>query len=121
MVYYWLDLGNGASTGQFVLGQPLNAANRRKATRLRTVVELFPEIADPARDSAEEPTCSAFEALQRQGPFTNATLAALALACLAQLLVSSNLACAGAFVNITDQFVRPLPVGFRIRRRRADS
>ena len=26
---YWLDLGNNASSGQYVLGQPLNAANRR--------------------------------------------------------------------------------------------
>ena len=28
---YWLDLGNNASSGQYVLGQPLNAANRRSA------------------------------------------------------------------------------------------
>jgi len=32
---YWLDLGNNASSGQYVLGQPLNAANRRAAARLR--------------------------------------------------------------------------------------
>ena len=37
---YWLDLGNNAASGQFVLGQPLNARNRRKAARLRTVSEL---------------------------------------------------------------------------------
>src|ERR1700676_1509839 len=36
---YWLDLGNNSSSGQFVLGQPLNARNRRKADRLRTVSE----------------------------------------------------------------------------------
>src|SRR5271165_6055319 len=27
---YWLDLGNNASSGQFVLGQPKNSANRKK-------------------------------------------------------------------------------------------
>jgi PRTRC genetic system protein E len=34
---YWLDLGNNAASGQFVLGQPLNYSNRRSAQRLRTV------------------------------------------------------------------------------------
>ena len=29
-VLYWLDLGNSASSGQFVLGQPNNSANRKK-------------------------------------------------------------------------------------------
>ena len=37
---YWLDFGNNAASGQYVLGQPLNARNRRKAERLRTVSEL---------------------------------------------------------------------------------
>ena len=45
---YWLDLGNNADSGQFVLGQPLNRVNRRKAARLRTVSELFGEIVDSA-------------------------------------------------------------------------
>jgi PRTRC genetic system ThiF family protein len=43
---YWLDIGNNAASGQYVLGQPLNMSNRRKAERLRTVAELYPEIAD---------------------------------------------------------------------------
>jgi PRTRC genetic system ThiF family protein len=34
-VCYWLDLGNNAASGQYVLGQPLNARNRRKRERLR--------------------------------------------------------------------------------------
>src|ERR1700689_2470026 len=34
---YWLGLGNNGSSGQYVLGQPLHAANRRNAARLRTV------------------------------------------------------------------------------------
>jgi PRTRC genetic system ThiF family protein len=41
-VAYWIDLGNDESSGQFVLGQPLNGRNRRKAERLRTVTELYP-------------------------------------------------------------------------------
>jgi hypothetical protein len=29
-VDYWLDVGNNADTGQFVIGEPLNRRNRRK-------------------------------------------------------------------------------------------
>ena len=43
MTMYWLDVGNNAASGQYVLGQPLNARNHRKAERLRTVSELYPE------------------------------------------------------------------------------
>jgi PRTRC genetic system ThiF family protein len=45
-VDYWLDVGNNADSGQFVLGEPLNETNRRSRLRLRTVAELYPEIAD---------------------------------------------------------------------------
>src|SRR5205807_7246288 len=38
---YWLDIGNSADSGQFVLGQPLNRLNKHKADRLRAVSELF--------------------------------------------------------------------------------
>jgi len=66
---YWLDLGNNASSGQFVLGQPLNARNRRKADRLRTASELFPEIVAVERGEDSLPSCSAVEALDWQEPF----------------------------------------------------
>src|SRR6202050_1767520 len=33
---YWLDLGNNADSGQFVLGQPKNAKNRSSEQRLPT-------------------------------------------------------------------------------------
>ena len=61
-VAYWLDLGNNASSGQFVLGQPPNGRNRRKAERLRTVSELYPEIADAG---ASETTCRVAPQLRR--------------------------------------------------------
>jgi hypothetical protein len=73
---YWLDLGNNAASGQFILGQPLNARNRRKAQRLRTVSELYPKIADEDVGEDPLPSCSAAEALDRQEPFINQTLAA---------------------------------------------
>src|SRR5436190_2009432 len=81
-IAYWLDLGNSADAGQFVLGQPLNSRNRRSAVRLRTASELFPEIVDPSLDDDGIPSCSALEALERQEPFVNQVLAFHALALL---------------------------------------
>ena len=65
-VDYWLDLGNNADSGQFILGEPLNQVNRRRSTRLRSVAELYPAILDPRLDDDGEPSCSAAEALDRQ-------------------------------------------------------
>ena len=44
---YWLDIGNNADNGQFVLGQPRNRRNQHAKYRLLTVAELYPEILDP--------------------------------------------------------------------------
>ena len=120
-VTYWLDLGNNASSGQFVLGQPLNGRNRRKAERLRTVSELYPEIADLAAGEDPMPSCSAVEALERQEPFINQTLAASALAMLARLFRYGRLCYHGGFFNASTGQMCGLAVDpdlwTRIRRR----
>jgi PRTRC genetic system ThiF family protein len=72
---YWLDIGNNAASGQYILGQPLNSRNRRTAVRLRTVSELYPEIVDAVAGEDPLPSCSGIEALDRQEPFINQTLA----------------------------------------------
>jgi len=107
---YWLDLGNNAASGQFVLGQPLNARNRRKADRLRTVSELYPEIIDAEAGEDPLPSCSAVEALDRQEPFINQTLASSALAMLARLFRYGRLTHHGGFFNAQSGLMSPLPV-----------
>jgi PRTRC genetic system ThiF family protein len=107
---YWLDLGNNAASGQFVLGQPLNARNRRKAGRLRTVSELYPEIVDAERGEDPLPSCSAVEALDRQEPFINQTLASSALAMLARLFRYGKLTHHGGFFNAETGRMTALPV-----------
>jgi PRTRC genetic system ThiF family protein len=107
---YWLDLGNNAASGQYILGQPLNACNRRKAGRLRTISELYPEIVDAEAGEDPLPSCSAVEALDRQEPFINQTLAASALAMLAQLFRYGKLAHHGAFFNAKTGQMCALPI-----------
>jgi PRTRC genetic system ThiF family protein len=101
---YWLDLGNNAASGQFVLG------NRRKAARLRTVSELYPEIINAEAGEDPLPSCSAVEALDRQEPFINQTLASSALAMLARLFRYGRLTHHGGFFNAQSGFMSPLPV-----------
>lgn len=61
--WYWLDLGNNASTGQLVLGQSNNSANRKKKNdRLLTLAELYPENVFSKRKEDDPPSCSAAEA-----------------------------------------------------------
>jgi PRTRC genetic system ThiF family protein len=99
-VSYWLDLGNNADSGQFILGEPLNERNRRARLRLRTAWELFPELVDPTLDDDNEPSCSAAAALERQEPFTNSTLAQHALASLARLFRYGEINYHGGFINL---------------------
>ncbi len=109
-VRYWLDLGNNASNGQFVLGQPLNGVNRRSAERLRTVTELFPSIMDTSQGEGTLPSCSAAEALDRQEPFINNVLATSALAMLTRLLRYGTLDHHGVFYNAASGRSVPLPI-----------
>jgi PRTRC genetic system ThiF family protein len=109
-VSYWLDLGNAATHGQFVLGQPRNSCNPASAKRLRTVTELFPSIMDTSLGEGDLPSCSAAEALERQHPFVNNVLAANALSMLTRLLRYRQLDHHGAFCNTESGRSVPLPI-----------
>jgi PRTRC genetic system ThiF family protein len=110
-VLYWLDLGNNASSGQFILGQPKNSANKRKGKcRLPTATELFPEIAAPGKKDDDQPSCSAAEALTRQEPFINQNLAYQALGMLTQLLRHGAVSYQGGFCNLATGRLTPLPI-----------
>lgn len=109
-IAYWLDLGNAASHGQFVLGQPSNFTHRKTANRLPTAAELYPEIVDVFEGEDDLPSCSAIEALQRQEPFINQTLAMQSLAMLTQLLRYGQTSYHGAFYNAKTGVTQPIPV-----------
>jgi PRTRC genetic system ThiF family protein len=120
-VAYNLDLGNSSDSGQFVLGQPLNGRNRRSAQRLRVAPEILPEIVEEGLDEGDGPSCSVAEALERQAQFLNQALAQHALALLARLFRYGRIDHHGAFVNVAQNRVQPLPINpdhwKRMRRR----
>jgi hypothetical protein len=83
------------------LSQPENPKNKSCERRLPTAAEFFPELVNPKLDRKDKlPSCSGFEALERQEPFVNQTLAYPALAMLARLFRHRRLSYYGGFVNL---------------------
>jgi len=107
--HYWLDIGNNADSGQFVLGQPENFKNRKLPSRLLTVAELYPEIVDPKLDRKDKlPPCSAVEALDRQEPFVNQALAYQALAMVARRFRYGRVSYHGGFISLANGRMSPI-------------
>jgi PRTRC genetic system ThiF family protein len=109
---YWLDCGNDAFDGQYVLGEPMGGwADSKKfnQSRLPTVGELYPETLRPER-TAPGPSCSAAEALRQQGPFVNEMIAHHALQLLARLFTKGEIEYHGQFVNLETGRTVPIPV-----------
>lgn len=107
---YWLDLGNASRTGQVILGQPLTRANREETQRLRTVMDIFPELLDPAQPEDTTPSCSLAQALDRQDLFINQSLATMALHLMWTLLRRGEIAHHGYFVNLEAGTTVPMKV-----------
>ena len=93
-----------------MLGQPANGRNRRSAARLRTAAEIFPELVEASLDDDRRLSCSAIEALERQEPFVNQTMAHHALGLLARLFRHGRIEHHGGFVNLAQSRVQPLPI-----------
>ena len=110
-IHYWLDTGNHAASGQFILGEPLKRDRKDRSTRLPCVDELFPQITKAYLDRRDSlPACSAAESLVRQEPYVNQTIAQHSLAMLARLFRYGELSYHGAFVNLISGRVNPVPV-----------
>lgn len=106
---YWMDLGNRATDGQFLVGCP-EPAYGKAANRLPTVLEYFPELADESVAEDDAPSCSVAEALERQSLFVNRVVASHALALLFDLLGRGSIGHAGAFVNLASGQTVPIPL-----------
>lgn len=137
---YWLDLGNGKTSGQAILGnwevlpQP-KLAYKSKATdehcikatpeqkaeprdwvgRLPTVLDVYGDLREYESKELQGPSCSLAEALNHQDLFINPAIATLGGALLWKLLRQEVLTEHGGFVNLGSGQTAPLPV------RRADT
>lgn len=109
---YWLDLGNRARDGQFLLGCPGEGEGEQPG-RLPTVLEAFPELNDPSLPDDDAPSCSMAEALERQSLFVNRVVASHALALLFDLLARGSIGFTGAFVSLASGETVPIPISLQ--------
>jgi len=109
---YWLDMGNGLSTGQVILGEPLRNGETPKTRpmRLPTVVDLYPDLLDESVPEDEVPTCSLAEALEKQDLFVCRTVVTFAANLLWNLFRKGGLDNHGHFINLDTGMVTALPV-----------
>lgn len=96
---YWMDLGNRATDGQFLIGCPARGG-ANDVNRLPTVLEYFPELNDESAKEDDAPSCSVAEALERQSLFVNRVISSHSLALLFDLLGRGSIGHAGAFINL---------------------
>lgn len=115
---YWMDLGNGEETGQVILGEPdwlgdllEGCTNPGRKERLRTVVDLFPDMLERAELEEDEPdSCSLAGALARQALPINRHMATWGFELLWRLFRDGGLDYHGCFVNARTGRVNPLPI-----------
>ncbi|MDF0490416.1 PRTRC system ThiF family protein [Sphingomonas sp. H39-1-10] len=105
---YWMDLGNRATDGQYLIGCPSRAVDEYR--RLPTVLEYFPELADESQPDDDAPSCSIAEALRRQSLFINRIVASHALGLLFDLLGRGSIGHAGGFINLASGQTVPIPL-----------
>jgi PRTRC genetic system ThiF family protein len=106
---YWMDLGNRATDGQFLIGCPKPWWGKH-GDSLPTVMEYFPELADETIAEDDAPSCSVAEALEKQSLFVNRVVASHALALLFDLLGRGSIGHAGAFINLASGQAMPIPL-----------
>ncbi|ULQ48399.1 PRTRC system ThiF family protein (plasmid) [Flagellatimonas centrodinii] len=104
----WLDFGNGAVTGQVILGHLLTWKDST-GTRLPNVVNLFPGLPDVDDDA--EPSCSLAAALRAQEFGINACVAQAGISSvLTPLLTKDRIGHHGVFVDIAAGQWSPLQI-----------
>ncbi|AZL83405.1 PRTRC system ThiF family protein (plasmid) [Aliivibrio salmonicida] len=105
----WLDIGNGKSVGQAVLGSMFNGDG---TSTLPSPFQLFKnewESFDDTKQSA--PSCSTLEAISKQAFMVNDTVAISALSMiLFPLLRNGEIKNHGVFINLDEATTYPLPI-----------
>lgn len=110
--YYWLDLGNGRSTGQAILGSTtIEQPKSRKFSPVDRLPSFCEEFDTPAIDEKDSgPSCSLAEALSKQDLFINSSLSQLAGSLLWKLFREPLLQYRGFYLNLDNFKTTPIPV-----------
>ncbi len=112
-LYYHLDTGNTRHTGQVILGTTKNwpqpKGDVEAVGKLPTVTDLY-DLKRAGKDKFQGPSCSLAVALQQQDLMINQMVATCALQILWQGFRYGVLYNHGAFVDLNNMKVNPLPI-----------
>lgn len=109
---YWMDFGNGRDTGQVILAT-VGAIKQPASAKFEPIGSL-PFITDEfggllqQSETADEPSCSLAEALEKQDLFINSTLAHAGCSLLWQLFRKGYTTERGLFLNLAALRAMPL-------------
>ncbi len=105
----WLDVGNGKSDGQIILGHAYQ--NVDVELRIPNVYDLYGSMLDSIDDEKEDaPSCSTEAALQKQDFGVNRAVSGQATQLIWQLIRYGKLTHHGAFVDVLTASVQPLKI-----------
>ena len=110
---YWADIGNSRTSGQTVLGTVREVEQPKidgVIGRLPTVIDLYPEIKDPAREADQGPSCSLAEAIEHQDLFINQFVAIEAAELLWKIFRHGFIEYSVAYVSLTPRSTSVLPI-----------
>lgn len=113
--YYWFDLGNSQSAGQFVIGtcQGIKQPQRSKTTwPIRELPNIFAKFPSFRTQKTKKtgPSCSLAEALTKQDLFINSFLVQTAMATLWKMFREGKIRHHGAFVNLQTLDIAPIAI-----------
>lgn len=110
---YWLDIGNGQTFGQVLLGT-VQKIEQPRSEKFQTVSALpvITEYVDYKQIKNEDsgPSCSLAEALEKQDLFINSTLAQLGSNILWKLFRYGKIEYQGVYLNLDTMKVNPIAV-----------
>ncbi len=111
MPYYWMDFGNGKTTGQVILGSLVKINQPASKETTIDILPTFEKVFKKSQIDKEEdnaPSCSLAEALSRQDLFINSTLANLGCNILWKMISTGYIKHRGAYLNLDTLKTNPI-------------
>ena len=111
-----MDIGNSRNTGQFVLGSLFKEDRKLESEfidpvqKLKTIVDLFPNLEKYDTEVIQGKGCAYTDKLQEQSLFITDVLSAHVSDCLFRLLLKKEISVHGGFVNLETGLVNPIKV-----------
>lgn len=111
---YWMDFGNGQSSGQVLLGT-IQKKIKQPTSKMYKTAESLKVITeytnyDKIKDEESGPSCSLAEALEKQDLFINSTLAQIGCTILWKMFRNGMIDVCGAYLNLKTLKVNPINV-----------